>query len=147
VTTLRTERGYYPSAAPFASGSLVRGIFEGNATSEVGMKAGLTRDLWTAIRPDPEYLNKVIDALAVKTQGRTPDQQVEAVGGLLRVYQQGAFPARFRIISSPLVTWIWVGGLIVFGGGLIALWPAPDASRRRVTAGYAGRVARDLGRA
>jgi cytochrome c-type biogenesis protein CcmF len=147
VTTLRTERGYYPSAAPFASGSLVRGIFEGNATSEVGMKAGLTRDLWTAIRPDPEYLNKVIDALADKTQGRTPTQQVQAVGSLLRVYQQGAFPARFRIISSPLVTWIWVGGLIVFGGGLIALWPAPDASRRRVTAGYAGRVARDLGRA
>jgi cytochrome c-type biogenesis protein CcmF len=147
VTTLRTERGYYPSAAPMASGSLVRGIFEGNATSEVGMKAGVTRDLWTAIRPDPEYLNKVIDALADKTKGRPPAQQAEAVGNLLRVYQQGAFPAQFRIISSPLVTWIWVGGLIVFGGGLIALWPAPDASRRRVTAGYAGRVARDLGRA
>jgi cytochrome c-type biogenesis protein CcmF len=147
VTTLRTERGYYPSAAPMASGSLVRGIFEGNATSEVGMKAGLTRDLWTAIRPDPEYLNKVIDALADKTKGRPPGEQAEAVGNLLRVYQQGAFPAQFRIISSPLVTWIWVGGLIVFGGGLIALWPAPDASRRRLTAGYAGRVARDLGRA
>jgi cytochrome c-type biogenesis protein CcmF len=113
----------------------------------VGMKAGLTRDLWTAIRPDPEYLNKVIDALADKTKGRPPAEQAEAVGNLLRVYQQGAFPAQFRIISSPLVTWIWVGGLIVFGGGLIALWPAPDASRRRLTAGYAGRVARDLGRA
>ena len=37
---LHTERGYYPSAAPFASGGLVRGLFEGEATSEVGMKAG-----------------------------------------------------------------------------------------------------------
>jgi cytochrome c-type biogenesis protein CcmF len=45
------------------------------------------------------------------------------------------------------VTWIWLGGLIVFAGGLIALWPAPDAGRRRVTAGYAARVARELGRA
>ena len=23
--------------------------------------------------------------------------------------------------------WIWIGGLIVFGGGLIAIWPAPSA--------------------
>jgi cytochrome c-type biogenesis protein CcmF len=51
------------------------------------------------------------------------------------------------VISSPLVTWIWLGGIIVFAGGLIALWPAPDAARRRATAGYAGRVARELGRA
>jgi cytochrome c-type biogenesis protein CcmF len=147
VATLRTNRGYYPSAAPFASGSLVQGIFEGEATSEVGMKAGLTRDLWTAIQPDPEYLGKVIDATAKKTANRPPAQQTEAVGRLLAVYRQGAFPAQFRIISSPLVTWIWLGGLIVFAGGLIALWPAPDAARRRVTAGYAARVARELGRA
>jgi cytochrome c-type biogenesis protein CcmF len=147
VATLRTNRGYYPSAAPFESGSLVQGIFEGEATSEVGMKAGLTHDLWTAIQPDPEYLAKVIDATAKKTAGRPPAQQTEAVGRLLAVYRQGAFPAQFRIISSPLVSWIWLGGLIVFAGGLIALWPAPDAARRRVTAGYAARVARDLGRA
>ncbi len=147
VATLRTNRGYYPSAAPFASGSLVQGIFEGEATSEVGMRAGLTHDLWTAIQPDPEYLAKVIDATAKQTAGRSPEQQTEAVGRLLAVYRQGAFPAQFRVISSPLVTWIWLGGLIVFAGGLIALWPAPDTARRRVTAGYAARVARELGRA
>jgi hypothetical protein len=28
--------------------------------------------------------------------------------------------------------WIWIGGGIVFGGGLIAMWPAPSAVRRRV---------------
>jgi cytochrome c-type biogenesis protein CcmF len=147
VTTLRTERGYYPSADAFASGSFIEGVFDGEPTSEVGMKAGLTRDLWTAIRPDPEYLNKVIDALVAKTKGKPPAQQAQAVGNLLAVYKQGAFPAQFRLMSSPLVTWIWLGGFIVFAGGLIALWPAPDAARRRVTAGYAGRVARELGRA
>jgi cytochrome c-type biogenesis protein CcmF len=147
VTTLRTERGYYPSTAAFASGSIVQGIFDGDATSEVGMKAGLRRDLWTAIRPDPDYLNKVIDALVTKTKNQPIDQQFKVVGNLLGTYRQGAFPAQFRLISSPLVTWIWLGGIIVFGGGLIALWPAPDSSRRRATAGYAGRVARELGRA
>lgn len=147
VATLRTERGYYPSAAPMMAGSVVQAVFEGNATSEVGMKAGLTRDLWAAVRPDPEYLDKVIEALVEKTKNQPPREQAQAVGNLLAVYRQGVFPAQFRFISSPLVTWIWVGGLIVFAGGLIALWPAPDAARRRVTAGYAGRVARDLGRA
>ena len=46
-----------------------------------------------------------------------------------------------------MVAWIWIGGIIVFGGGLIALWPAPRHARRRATAGYAARVAQELGRA
>ena len=45
------------------------------------------------------------------------------------------------------MTWIWIGALIVFGGGLIALWPSPRTARRPITAAYAARLARDLGRA
>ena len=57
-------------------------------------------------------------------------------------------PATFRIIVSPLVTWIWLGALIVFAGGLIALWPAPARRRAPPRAGAApARVARELGRA
>ena len=70
VALLHTERGYYPNPAPFATGSLVRGIFEGEATSEVGMKAGVLRDVWTAVQPDPDNLNKVIDGLAARTPGQ-----------------------------------------------------------------------------
>jgi cytochrome c-type biogenesis protein CcmF len=44
---------------------------------------------------------------------------------------------------SPLVTWIWIGALVVLLGGLIALWPSPRAVRRRVTAVYAARVGRE----
>ena len=51
------------------------------------------------------------------------------------------------MIASPLVAWIWIGGLVVFAGGLIALWPTADAASRRVRARYAARVARELGRA
>ena len=44
-------------------------------------------------------------------------------------------PAQFHLIVSPLVLWIWIGGLIVIGGALIAAWPAPSAIRRRVRVG------------
>jgi cytochrome c-type biogenesis protein CcmF len=147
VADLHTERGYYPSSAPFASGGLVRGLFEGEATSEVGMKAGPLRDIWTVIQPDPEYLNKVIAGVADRTANKPVAQQEKAVSGLMAVYQRGVIPAQFRLLVSPLVAWIWIGGLIVFAGGLIALWPAPDAARGRARAGYAARVAQDLDRA
>ena len=35
------------------------------------------------------------------------------------------WPADFRLIVSPLATWIWIGAIITFCGGLIAPWPAP----------------------
>ena len=43
--------------------------------------------------------------------------------------------------------WIWIGGLIVFGGGLIAIWPAPSAIRRRVALRSRARSAHGLARA
>ncbi len=145
VARLRTERGFYPAQTP--SATLVRTLFEGEATSEVGMKAGLTRDVWTAIQPDPDRLNAVIDALDARLKGASAAEQAQAVGRLISFYRAGGFPAQFRFIASPLVAWIWLGGLIVFAGGLIALWPAPDAARGRVRGRLAARVAQDLGRA
>ncbi len=40
--------------------------------------------------------------------------------------------ATFRVIVDPLVTWIWIGGLIALSGALIAIWPARSARRRPV---------------
>jgi cytochrome c-type biogenesis protein CcmF len=42
------------------------------------------------------------------------------------------------------VMWIWIGGLIVFLGGLIALWPAPSLVRTRVAARARARTSRRL---
>ena len=70
-----------------------------------------------------------------------------ALNGLVKKYLADRPEATFRVLTSPLVTWIWIGAIVVFLGGLIALWPGPDAARRRVTARYAARVAEDLGRA
>jgi cytochrome c-type biogenesis protein CcmF len=37
--------------------------------------------------------------------------------------------ATFKVIVNPLVTWMWIGGLIALAGALIAIWPT--RSRRR----------------
>jgi cytochrome c-type biogenesis protein CcmF len=71
----------------------------------------------------------------------------EALRRLVARYRDGMAPASFRVLVSPLVTWIWIGALIVFGGGLLALWPAPAGATRRARTAYAARVARELGRA
>jgi cytochrome c-type biogenesis protein CcmF len=70
-----------------------------------------------------------------------------ALEGLTRSYAANPPPATFRLIVSPLVSWIWLGALVVFAGGLIAGWPAPRRAPRPVAAAYAARVARELGRA
>ncbi len=36
------------------------------------------------------------------------------------------------MIVDPLVTWMWIGGLIALSGALIAIWPARRARRRLV---------------
>jgi hypothetical protein len=48
---------------------------------------------------------------------------------LARSYLDDDATATFRIIVDPLVTWIWVGGLIALSGALIAVWPARGARR------------------
>jgi len=154
VTTLGPDRSYYPSQAILAFGPVGR-YFEGEATSDVGLKAGPLRDIWTAVQPDTSRLQPLIDKgdrLLERTASRlTPRQRsillAQILGGLVSRYAQDPPPAQFRFLASPLVSWIWAGGLLVFAGGLIALWPAADAARRRARAGYAARVARELGRA
>jgi cytochrome c-type biogenesis protein CcmF len=46
---------------------------------------------------------------------------------IARSYLAEGAPVSFKIIVNPLVTWIWIGGLIALAGALIALWP----TRRR----------------
>ena len=86
-------------------------------------------------------------AKADKAGALTDDQRNEFLGealrGLTRSYANDPPPATFRVLVSPMVTWIWLGALVVFLGGLIALWPSPRAVGRRVTAAYAARVGRE----
>src|SRR5690348_15688132 len=133
VTTLRPSKAYFPSQDESDLGPVGR-FFEGEATSEVGMQAGLRRDLWTAMSPDISKMRPIIDkgdkAFGAIDGKVAPEVQAQLLGqalaGLVQRYRTQPPPANFRLISSPLVAWIWIGGLVVFAGGLIALWPAGD---------------------
>ncbi len=142
VTTLAPSQGYYASQEP--EQGTVGSLIGGQAVSHVAIDAGITRDVWSAISPPIEApeLKRIVEA-GNKTLG--PDQAPVALLYLAKQYLKSPPPAQFHFIVSPLVMWIWVGGLIVFIGGVIAVWPAPSTVRARVAA--RARVPRRLVRA
>jgi len=145
VATLAPSRGYYPSRDP-SLGPTGR-YFDGEATSEVGLRAGLRRDVWTAVEPDVGAMRRMIDGIDRRFPLAAGDSATVMLGAIGDRYEVRPPPASFRLIVSPLVGWIWLGGLIVAAGGLIALWPAPSAARRRTSAAYRARLGRELSRA
>ncbi len=161
---LRPSRRFFRPTGQGGTGT-ISSFFDGEATTEVGLRAGAGSDLWIAIRPD---VSSVLARAAAADRGfrrcvrggpGTPPQcaavtrlmraaavnpalrplalrQVstlqEAIATrIVRGYLVAGAPATFRVIVDPLVTWIWVGGLIALAGALIAIWPA---RRRRVPA-------------
>lgn len=160
VATLHTTRGYYPSQDP--SLGIVGRFFEGEAESEVGLRAGLGRDIWTVVAPDLRPLSAVIDEgnetfrramESVLREGGDEEAVAQlfalrdaAVTAVARRFVTRPWPVDFRLIVWPMASWIWIGAIVTFVGGLLALWPAAAGARRRVTASYAARVARELAR-
>ncbi len=144
VATLQPSEGYYASEE--ASQGTVGSLIGGQPVSHVSMNAGVSRDVWTAIEPDIETptLQKIV---SVGNRTLPPEDAVVAIGYLARSYLEHPPQAQFHFIVSPLVMWIWVGGLIVFTGGLIAIWPAPSVVRRRVSMRSRARAAQGLARA
>jgi cytochrome c-type biogenesis protein CcmF len=161
VATLRPSRRYFrptgQEAGPLGS------FFNGEATSEVGLRPGPGSDLWTAMQPDIADVQRRVRAAdkgfeaCVRAEPGTPPQcealaatmraaaanpslgpaaleqiaelQSLAINRIARSYLDDRSPATFKLIVDPLVTWMWIGGLIALAGALIALWPA--RSRRR----------------
>jgi cytochrome c-type biogenesis protein CcmF len=147
IATLTPSQGYYDSGQPI-QGS-VGHLIGGQAVSHVSMSAGVTRDIWSAMQPNIETpaLKRIIEAADKTIPYVRPDEGALALAYMANAYLQHPPAAQFNFIDSPLVLWIWIGGLIVFGGGLIVLWPAPSAVRRRVSVLARGRGARGLARA
>jgi cytochrome c-type biogenesis protein CcmF len=151
VTTVATTRGFYPSQDP--TQGIIGRFFNGEADSDVGLRAGLTKDIWTVINPDLTPLgplinqgNAVFAAYAqqvMKQVATLPANQAQgalaplwaardrAVAELAARFVTHPWPTEFLLIVDPLVTWLWLGALIIAGGGLIALWPVPSLARRR----------------
>ena len=124
----------------------VGSLIGGQPVSHVAMDASLTRNVWTAIEPDIETpaLKRIV---TVGNSTLPPEDALVAIAYLARAYLKHPPQAQFNFLVSPLVFWIWIGGLIGFGGGLIALWPAPSVVRRRVAARSRARALRGLARA
>jgi cytochrome c-type biogenesis protein CcmF len=144
VATLHPSEGFYDSGEA-AQGS-VGHLIGGQAVSHISMSGGVTRDVWTAVAPDisTPALQRIV---TVGNRTLSPEEAPIAVGLLAREYLKDPPPAQFHFIVSPLVMWIWLGGLIVFCGGVIAIWPAPSAVRRRVALRARARAAHRLARA
>ena len=164
VTTLQTSYGLYPSQDP--SLGVVGRFFNSNSDeSRIGLSAGLTHDIWTVVdvgnNPPPlQGLittgdKKFANALAAIQKLPAAQQQSELntlfilrdqlINELTQRFITHPWAVQFLFIVSPLVTWLWLGGIIVAFGGLIALWPIPVLVRRRVrSAAYAARLAREL---
>jgi cytochrome c-type biogenesis protein CcmF len=149
VTTLRTARGFYPSQDP--TQGLIGRFFNGEADSNVGLRAGLTKDIWTVVDPDLAPLGGYIDqgnrvfaaALSRTMRGMPAGAQRaalntlwtlrdQAITGIAHRYVTHPWPVEFLVIVNPLVTWIWIGAIVIALGGLIALWPVPSLARGRV---------------
>jgi cytochrome c-type biogenesis protein CcmF len=155
-----TRRFYRPTGV---GTSTISSYFAGESDSDVGLKAGLGSDFWTAVQPDIAGVQRRARAADLGFKrcvggGPGTPPQCRAVAAMMRAalanprlrpaalrqidrlqlatakqlagsYVSEASPATFKVIVDPLVTWIWIGGLISLAGALIALWPA--RGRRR----------------
>jgi cytochrome c-type biogenesis protein CcmF len=147
VATLTPAEDFYDSGEP-TQGS-VGHLIGGQPVSQVSMDAGVTRDVWSAIAPNinTPRLKRIIEIANKTIPLVRPDEGMIALAVMEREYMKSPPPAEFHLIVSPLVMWIWIGGMIVACGGLIALWPAPRAVRSRVRVLARKRAAQGLARA
>jgi cytochrome c-type biogenesis protein CcmF len=161
-----SQRFFRPTGVPTGT---IGSFFDGETTSEVGLKAGIGSDFWTALRPDIGAVQRRARAAdrgfraCVSAAPGTPPQcraiaatmlraranpslrpaalaqinriQAETAERIAESYLAEDSEATFKVIVNPLVTWMWIGGLIALAGALIGLWPARRT--RRVPAGDA----------
>jgi cytochrome c-type biogenesis protein CcmF len=108
----------------------------------------LKRDLWFAVQPDLASLIPAIREADKKFGGpKYAQYQGALITAIAKSYAKDPPAANFRMIVSPMVAFIWIGGLIAVFGALTALWPGGETRRRAVHSVYAAKLARELSRA
>jgi cytochrome c-type biogenesis protein CcmF len=144
VANLEPSEGFYDSEEA-AQGS-VGHFIGGTAVSHVAMNASLTRDVWSAIAPDigTPRLQHILEIGNRTISIDKPEEGIVAIAVMAHEYMLAPPPAQFKLIVSPLVMWIWIGGIVVFLGGLITLWPARRHAAATNTLRARTRVGADL---
>jgi cytochrome c-type biogenesis protein CcmF len=156
-----TRRFYRPTGS--AGGGGISNYFAGESDSEIGLRAGLGSDFWTANQPnivglqrharvaDEAFKKCVRGGPGVPSQcraigaamqaalanprlrpqalARIEQLQLETAKQIAASYLTEGAPSTFRVIVNPLVTWMWIGGLIALAGALIGLWPTRRTRR------------------
>ena len=156
-----TRRFYRPTGS--AGGGGISNYFAGESDSEIGLRAGLGSDFWTANQPnivglqrharvaDEGFKKCVRGGPGVPSQcraigaamqaalanprlrpqalARIEQLQLEMAKQIAASYLTEGAPSTFRVIVNPLVTWMWIGGLIALAGAIIGLWPTRRSRR------------------
>src|SRR5215208_3148927 len=113
-TIVRPKRNFYPTNDPNVP--LIARFFEGEPTSEVDVRWGLSRDLWFAVQPDLASLIPAIREADRKfSKPEFAKYQALLIATIAQSYAHDPPPANFRMIVSPMVAFIWIGGLIAVG--------------------------------
>ncbi|MEI2701080.1 MAG: cytochrome c-type biogenesis CcmF C-terminal domain-containing protein [Baekduia sp.] len=148
VARLHPEREYYPLAGAGPDKPLSR-WFAGESTSEIAMRTSPIRDVWIAMTPDTTRLLRAVEQgdpklAALQGSDEYPRLLGVTIGALARSYVDNAPPATFRMIVSPLVRWVWIGGLLTFLGALVCLVPTGRPRDRTERARYVAKVASEV---
>jgi cytochrome c-type biogenesis protein CcmF len=81
---------------------------------------------------------------------KTPDMPTSEVGlrmtpiedvyVVLNGWEEGGATATFTLYINPLTMWMWIGGVVLVLGTVIAIWPHPKRRRAESVQGvvYAG---------
>jgi cytochrome c-type biogenesis protein CcmF len=76
-----------------------------------------------------------------RTHPQQPTTEVDTLTGLtgdlylvLQAFDQKGESATIKAYRNPLVLWLWVGGVIMVLGALVAIWPEPRRAPARVRA-------------
>ena len=93
-------------------------------------------------------MQKMVDGIDERFPLAQGETQRFLLAAVAQRYALAPPPAVFRLIVSPLVEWIWLGGIVLGIGALIALWPPPRDARHRAPArSWVGRLGQGLSRA
>ncbi|MGH2981250.1 MAG: heme lyase CcmF/NrfE family subunit, partial [Solirubrobacterales bacterium] len=131
--TIHPTREYFRPAS-FTTQRPISGFFDGESTSEVGLRRGLGNDFWTAVQPDIRAVmrsarqadgrfrrlarGRMRAATASGNQRFVAEQasvlqQIQglAIREIANGYLDDPPPAVFHVIVNPLVTWMWIGAM------------------------------------
>jgi cytochrome c-type biogenesis protein CcmF len=104
--------------------------FAGESTSEVGLRSGVRRDLWTVVEPDLQPFRRMISGIDERFPLAGADMEPLFLKALAERYTLQPPRAAFRLIVAPLVMWVWIGGVVALLGAVVAIWPARRHARR-----------------